>query len=107
MATRNRCGELMIRRTYLGRQRSGHRNADARVCDSRMLRGAAIPTIRLTGRDVKPSLPDPKAPASKDDEVKALTLQEVLRIAVGVPLSAALAELTYRPPQQSTTESEH
>jgi hypothetical protein len=32
--------------------------------------------------------------------VKELTLEEVLRIAGGVPLSAALDELTYRAPQE-------
>jgi hypothetical protein len=72
-----------------------------------MLRGAAIPTIRLAGRDAKPSLPDPKAPASKEDEVKELTLEEVLRIAGGVPVSAALDELTYRAPEETANESDH
>jgi hypothetical protein len=33
--------------------------------------------------------------------VKELTLEEVLRIAGGVPVSAALDELTYRTPQES------
>jgi hypothetical protein len=32
--------------------------------------------------------------------VKELTLEEVLRIAGGVPASAALDELTYRAPQE-------
>ena len=69
-----------------------------------MLPRAAIPTIRLTGRGVKPNLPDPKAPASKEDEVKELTLEEVLRIAGGVPVSAALDELTYRAPEELAGE---
>jgi hypothetical protein len=33
--------------------------------------------------------------------VKELTLEEVLRIAGGVPLSAALDELTYRAPEEA------
>lgn len=33
--------------------------------------------------------------------MKELTLEEVLRIAGGVPVSAALDELTYRSPQES------
>ena len=33
--------------------------------------------------------------------MKELTLEEVLRIAGGVPVSAALDELTYRTPQES------
>lgn len=33
--------------------------------------------------------------------MKELTLEEVLRIAGGVPLSAALDEVTYRAPQQA------
>jgi hypothetical protein len=35
-----------------------------------------------------------------EDEVKELSLEEVLRIAGGVPLSAALDELTYRAPEE-------
>jgi len=34
-----------------------------------------------------------------EDDVKELSLEEVLRIAGGVPLSAALDELTYRAPE--------
>ena len=34
-----------------------------------------------------------------EDEVKELSLEEVLRIAGGVPLSAVLDELTYRAPE--------
>jgi hypothetical protein len=47
------------------------------------------------------SLPRPRPLASKEDDVKELTLEEVLRIAGGVPVSAALDELTYRTPQES------
>lgn len=36
--------------------------------------------------------------------MKELTLEEVLRIAGGVPVSAALDELTYRAPQASAGE---
>jgi hypothetical protein len=37
-----------------------------------------------------------KAPRIEEDDVKELSPEEVLRIAGGVPLSAALDELTYR-----------
>jgi hypothetical protein len=36
--------------------------------------------------------------------VKELSLEEVLRIAGGLPVSAALDELTYRAPAESTTD---
>jgi len=36
--------------------------------------------------------------------VKELTLEEVLRIAGGVPVSAALDELTYRAPEELALE---
>jgi hypothetical protein len=36
--------------------------------------------------------------------MKELNLEEVLRIAGGVPLSAALDELTYRAPEESASE---
>lgn len=36
--------------------------------------------------------------------MKELSLEEVLRIAGGVPVSAALDELTYRAPQQPAGE---
>jgi hypothetical protein len=36
--------------------------------------------------------------------VKELSLEEVLRIAGGVPLSAALDELTYRAPEESVND---
>jgi hypothetical protein len=58
----------------------------------------------LTGRGAKPTLPDPKAPASWEDDMKELNLEEVLRIAGGVPLSAALDELTYRAPEESASD---
>ena len=37
--------------------------------------------------------------------MKELSLEEVLRIAGGVPVTAALDELTYRAPQPTATES--
>lgn len=37
-------------------------------------------------------------------EVKELSLEEVLRIAGGVPLSAALDEVTYRAPEESVND---
>jgi hypothetical protein len=36
--------------------------------------------------------------------VKELNLEEVLRIAGGLPVSAALDELTYRAPQESASD---
>jgi hypothetical protein len=36
--------------------------------------------------------------------MKELNLEEVLRIAGGVPLSAALDELTYRAPEKSASD---
>jgi len=39
-----------------------------------------------------------------EDPVKELNLEEVLRIAGGVPVSAALDELTYRAPQETGSE---
>jgi hypothetical protein len=45
-----------------------------------------------------------KATASKEDDVKELSLEEVLRIAGGVPVSAALDEITYRTPQESAAD---
>jgi hypothetical protein len=48
--------------------------------------------------------PHPKAIASKEDDMKELTLEEVLRIAGGVPVSAALDEITYRTPQETTRD---
>ena len=66
--------------------------------------GGAIHTIRLTGRGAKPILPDPKAPASWEENVKELSLEEVLRIAGGVPVSAALDELTYRAPEEPASD---
>jgi hypothetical protein len=44
---------------------------------------------------VASGLPDRRRPASKEDDVKELSLEEVLRIAGGVPLTAALDEITY------------
>ena len=40
----------------------------------------------------------------QEDAVKELSLEEVLRIAGGVPVSAALDELTYRAPQEPVGE---
>jgi hypothetical protein len=40
----------------------------------------------------------------KEDDVKELTFEEVLRIAGGVPLAAALDEVTYRAPAEPRAE---
>ena len=60
--------------------------------------------LRFAYRSGRDSLPDPKLPRIKEDVVKELSLEEVLRIAGGVPVSAALDELTYRAPQESAGE---
>jgi hypothetical protein len=39
-----------------------------------------------------------------EDDVKELNLEEVLRIAGGVPVSAALDEITYRAPEEAGNE---
>lgn len=59
--------------------------------------------MRLTGRGVT-HLSGSEAACIKEDVVKELSLEEVLRIAGGVPLSAALDELTYRAPQESDAD---
>ena len=61
--------------------------------------------MHLTGRARHRIPPDPKAPASREDVVKELSLEEVLRIAGGVPVTAALDELTYRAPQPTVIEA--
>jgi hypothetical protein len=60
----------------------------------------------VTGRGATPTLPDPRHLASREDDVKELNLEEVLRIAGGVPLSAALDELTYRAPAEAAVDVE-
>lgn len=59
--------------------------------------------MRLTGRGVT-HLSGSEAACIKEDVVKELSLEEVLRIAGGVPLSAALDEITYRAPQESDAD---
>ena len=43
-------------------------------------------------------------PLNKEGDVKELSVEEVLRIAGGVPVSAALDELTYRAPTDPAGE---
>jgi hypothetical protein len=69
----------------------------------RAVGGAVISYDSTTGRDAK-GLPGPKAPAIQEVVVKELSLEEVLRIAGGVPVTAALDELTYRAPQDPAGE---
>ena len=57
--------------------------------------------VYRSGRDI---LPEPEVPLIKEGVVKELSVEEVLRIAGGVPVSAALDELTYRAPQESAGE---
>jgi hypothetical protein len=61
---------------------------------------AGLSTMLLTGRGVT-HLSGSEAACIKEDVVKELSLEEVLRIAGGVPLSAALDELTYRAPEEA------
>jgi hypothetical protein len=76
------------------------RNHDARVRDS-----------RLPGRRGIHSMASPVGAQSQpcriqgtslqgEDDVKELSIEEVLRIAGGVPLTAVLDELTYRAPEE-------
>jgi hypothetical protein len=41
---------------------------------------------------------------NKEVDVKELSLEEVLRIAGGLPLPAALDEVTYRAPEESVSD---
>src|SRR5690349_14827011 len=50
------------------------------------------------------SPPEPGVPLNKEGDVKELSVEEVLRIAGGVPVSAALDELTYRAPTDPAGE---
>jgi hypothetical protein len=52
------------------------------------------------GRNGTSRTPDRRRPASREVDVKELTFEEVLRIAGGVPLAAALDEVTYRAPAE-------
>jgi hypothetical protein len=45
--------------------------------------------------------PDGPGPEAEEDGMKELTMEEVLRIAGGLPVPAALDELTYRLPEAS------
>jgi len=45
-----------------------------------------------------------QSPRLKEAAVKELNLEEVLRIAGGVPVSAALDEITYRSPQEQPSD---
>jgi hypothetical protein len=44
------------------------------------------------------------APSHQEDAVKELSLEEVLRIAGGLPVQAALDEITYRAPAESSSD---
>ena len=48
--------------------------------------------------------PGSSVPLIEEGVVKELSLEEVLRIAGGVPVSAVLDELSYRAPQESAGE---
>ena len=58
----------------------------------------------VAGRNAATVLAGSQVPASREVDVKELSLEEVLRIAGGVPLSAALDELTYRAPEGSVND---
>ncbi len=66
-----------------------------------MIRVRAIPSMASpVGARTNPA--GSKAPRFEEDDVKELSPEEVLRIAGGVPLSAALDELTYRATEAQT-----
>ena len=48
--------------------------------------------------------PGSEVPLIEEGVVKELSVEEVLRIAGGVPVSAVLDELSYRAPQESAGE---
>ena len=48
--------------------------------------------------------PGSKVPLIEEGVVKELSVEEVLRIAGGVPVSGVLDELSYRAPQESAGE---
>ena len=60
--------------------------------------------LRLAYRSGHDSLPGTSVPRIEEGVVKELSLEEVLRIAGGVPVSAVLDEITYRAPQESAGE---
>jgi len=68
-----------------------------------MCQATRFPTILLTGR-TRAAPPDRRSPALQEAAVKELNLEEVLRIAGGVPVTAALDEVTYRTPQEQPAD---
>jgi len=65
---------------------------------------ARAPCLRfIHGRGAK-ACRNQGVPLNKEGVVKELSVEEVLRIAGGVPDSAALDELTYRAPQDPAGE---
>jgi hypothetical protein len=78
-------------------------NRHARIRDFALRPRRRLPTMRLTGRGAAcPS--GSKLPRIQEDVVKELSLEEVLRIAGGVPLTSALDELTYRAPEEPAAD---
>jgi hypothetical protein len=68
--------------------------------DSGLTAGRAVPTMASpVGAQRQPCRIQGTSLQGEDD-MKELSLEEVLRIAGGVPLSAALDELTYRAPAE-------
>jgi hypothetical protein len=80
-----------------------HRNRPDSIRDFGMPRRPPLPRIRFTGRGAN-ARSGSQAPCIKEDDVKELTLEEVLRIAGGLPLPSALDELTYRAPQEAVAD---
>jgi len=60
--------------------------------------------LRWPHRSGRESLPDQRVPLIEEGVVKELSLEEVLRIAGGVPVPGVLDELSYRAPQESAGE---
>ncbi len=67
-----------------------------------MSRGPTLPRIRIPAGAQRACRIE--STCIQEDDVKELSLEEVLRIAGGVPVSAALDELTYRAPQELAGE---
>lgn len=73
--------------------------------DFRVPHGDALPNIRCNGRSANQARRIQGTSLHQEDDVKELELEEVLRIAGGVPVAAALDELTYRAPEQSAGDA--
>jgi hypothetical protein len=78
----------------------GRRNHVAAIGDSRLNHRAPIHSMASPVGTQRQACRIQGTSLQGEDDVKELSLEEVLRIAGGVPLSAALDELTYRAPEE-------